>query len=304
MRIWNHDGGEVESCGNASRCVVALTGADEHRDRRRHRQRSGRRQRSRGGDWRTALRLGGRAARLCDGHRRDLPLAWGELAQPMALNVGNPHLVFFVEDAQMHSVGRARAADRARPGLSRTHQRQRRADRPGRHPAAHLGARRGSHAAPAAPAPAPRRSRRSRPSARQSPVKVTMPGGSLTIAWAPGEPIRMRGAATYVYQGRDRPRGAGVSVETITLGCRLNFAESETMRAARCRAARIGSSSTAARSPVRRCARPGRRSAARAAIDRTRKSSSTGCAVQLEPERFRAMPEVDRIEESRLHRRR
>ena len=27
MRIWNHDGGEVESCGNASRCVVALTGA-------------------------------------------------------------------------------------------------------------------------------------------------------------------------------------------------------------------------------------------------------------------------------------
>ena len=27
MRIWNHDGIEVESCGNASRCVVALTHA-------------------------------------------------------------------------------------------------------------------------------------------------------------------------------------------------------------------------------------------------------------------------------------
>src|SRR4029450_12499629 len=27
MRIWNQDGGEVQSCGNASRCVVALTGA-------------------------------------------------------------------------------------------------------------------------------------------------------------------------------------------------------------------------------------------------------------------------------------
>ena len=26
MRIWNRDGEEVESCGNASRCVVALTG--------------------------------------------------------------------------------------------------------------------------------------------------------------------------------------------------------------------------------------------------------------------------------------
>src|ERR1043165_1856694 len=27
MRIWNRDGGEVESCGNATRCVVQLTGA-------------------------------------------------------------------------------------------------------------------------------------------------------------------------------------------------------------------------------------------------------------------------------------
>src|SRR5437764_11896751 len=26
MRIWNSDGGEVESCGNATRCVVQLTG--------------------------------------------------------------------------------------------------------------------------------------------------------------------------------------------------------------------------------------------------------------------------------------
>ena len=34
-----------------------------------------------------------------------------------------------------------------------------------------------------------------------SPVKVTMPGGSLTIGWAPGEPIRMRGSATHVFRG-------------------------------------------------------------------------------------------------------
>jgi len=27
MRIWNSDGGEVESCGNATRCVIQLTGA-------------------------------------------------------------------------------------------------------------------------------------------------------------------------------------------------------------------------------------------------------------------------------------
>ena len=28
-----------------------------------------------------------------------------------------------------------------------------------------------------------------------------MTGGSLTIGWAPGEPIRMRGTATHVFSG-------------------------------------------------------------------------------------------------------
>ena len=28
-----------------------------------------------------------------------------------------------------------------------------------------------------------------------------MRGGSLTIAWEPGQPIRMRGSATYVFKG-------------------------------------------------------------------------------------------------------
>ena len=28
-----------------------------------------------------------------------------------------------------------------------------------------------------------------------------MKGGSLTIAWAPGQPIRMKGSATYVFKG-------------------------------------------------------------------------------------------------------
>ena len=27
-----------------------------------------------------------------------LPMAWDRLEQPMALNVGNPHVVFFVDD--------------------------------------------------------------------------------------------------------------------------------------------------------------------------------------------------------------
>jgi diaminopimelate epimerase len=32
-------------------------------------------------------------------------------------------------------------------------------------------------------------------------VEVEMAGGTLRISWAPGEPIRMRGAATHVFSG-------------------------------------------------------------------------------------------------------
>jgi len=35
----------------------------------------------------------------------------------------------------------------------------------------------------------------------QSPVRVDMTGGSLTVEWSPGGPIRMRGAATHVFEG-------------------------------------------------------------------------------------------------------
>ena len=35
----------------------------------------------------------------------------------------------------------------------------------------------------------------------QSPVKVTMRGGSLTIGWEPGGEIAMRGSATHVFKG-------------------------------------------------------------------------------------------------------
>jgi diaminopimelate epimerase len=32
-----------------------------------------------------------------------------------------------------------------------------------------------------------------------------MPGGSLTISWAPGEQVRMRGSATHVFSGELDP---------------------------------------------------------------------------------------------------
>jgi diaminopimelate epimerase len=34
-----------------------------------------------------------------------------------------------------------------------------------------------------------------------SPVTVSLPGGALTIAWAPGQQITMSGPATHVFTG-------------------------------------------------------------------------------------------------------
>ena len=86
-----------------------------------------------------------------------------------------------------------------------------------------------------------------------------------------------------------------MSVETITLGCRLNFAESEEMRARMPSGEDwvIVNSCAVTAEAVRQTGQ---------AIRRARRERpnarilATGCAVQLEPERFAAMPEVDRIQ--------
>ena len=199
MRVWNQDGGEVESCGNASRCVVALTGA------------------------RTIETGGGILAGKAAGDdvevtlpppmfgwddiplaypmdTASLPMAWGPLQHPMTLRVGNSHVVFFVDDPQAVELdihGPAIEHDPAFPerinvnvasvgpdGITlRTWER-----------GAGLTLACGTGASATAVAAVV--SKRA-----TSPVKVTMKGGSLTIAWAPGEPISMRGAATLVFTG-------------------------------------------------------------------------------------------------------
>ncbi|MEO7365163.1 MAG: diaminopimelate epimerase [Sphingomicrobium sp.] len=199
MRIWNPDGGEVESCGNASRCVVALTGV---------------------GSIETE---GGVISGAADGNEIEvaiaeprfgweeiplayamdttaLPMAWAELANPMALNVGNPHLVFFVPDARdvaLDVLGPTIEHDPAFPERINinvaTYVHDRLKLRTFERGAGETLACGTGACASAVAAIVTKRA--------QSPVRVDMTGGSLTIAWAPGEPIRMRGAATHVYSG-------------------------------------------------------------------------------------------------------
>src|SRR4030095_6880661 len=97
MRIWNHDGGEGQSCGNSSRCVVVLTGAKTLETGGGIVQGSGE-----GEDVEVQLpapKFGWEDIPLSyPMATAALPMGWGPLEKPMAVNVGNPHLVFFVPD--------------------------------------------------------------------------------------------------------------------------------------------------------------------------------------------------------------
>ncbi len=97
-RFFNQDGGEVESCGNASRAIGLLLGEPATIE-------------TLGGLLQVAPdaagisvdmgepRFGWEAIPLAyplDTHT--MPLGWDELEGPTAVNVGNPHVIFFVPD--------------------------------------------------------------------------------------------------------------------------------------------------------------------------------------------------------------
>ena len=105
MHVYNRDGSKVESCGNAARAVALLlsrqTGRTElaiaMKDRLLDAEILGDVIRVDMGiarqDWRDIP-----LAKPVD--TQNLPLAVGEFKRPAAVNMGNPHAVFFVADAE------------------------------------------------------------------------------------------------------------------------------------------------------------------------------------------------------------
>jgi diaminopimelate epimerase len=111
MGIFNADGSRAGACGNASRCVARLLGAEDEDRPLRFLSPSG---------WLEAKDLGGGVFEIDMGAPRlrwqDIPLSQPladtlalpiekplldefALAPPAAVSMGNPHAVFFVEDA-------------------------------------------------------------------------------------------------------------------------------------------------------------------------------------------------------------
>jgi diaminopimelate epimerase len=201
MRIFNNDGSEVEACGNASRAVALLIGGRSTLE-------------TLGGV--IALEALDGAARVDMGaprfdwneiplayamDTRSMPVGWEELENPAAVNVGNPHAIFFVADCDTVDLGRLgpiiendplfpeRVNVNVASVVSRGHLKLRVWER-----GAGLTRACGTGACATAVAAI-------RAGLVASPVRVTLPGGDLEIAWTPGGTIAMTGPAAHVFTG-------------------------------------------------------------------------------------------------------
>lgn len=201
MRIFNADGSEVEACGNATRCVPLFVGRDVT----------------------IRTKAGLLDARMVDGGasvdmgapRFDwdaIPLAypmdtltmgasWEDLPTPAAVNVGNPHVIFFVDDLDAGDAARlgpiiehdplfpARVNVNFAQMVGEDHIRLIVWER-----GAGLTRACGTGACATAVAAVRRK-------LASGAVTVSLPGGDLIIEWAPGGTIRMTGPATHVFDG-------------------------------------------------------------------------------------------------------
>lgn len=201
MRIFNADGGEVEACGNASRAVALLHGARAQVE-------------TAGGA--ISLQPSGGGASVDMGtpqfewqaipldYAMDtaaMPVSWGPLRSPMAVNVGNPHAVFFVEDpdaVELAVLGPEIENDPLFPErinvnaagvVGKNHIKLRVWER-----GAGLTRACGTGACATAVAAI-------RKGMAESPVTVSLPGGDLEIAWQEGASITMTGPATEAFRG-------------------------------------------------------------------------------------------------------
>jgi diaminopimelate epimerase len=104
MRIWNQDGGEVSACGNATRCVAWLLMEEGGANGRRIETDAGMLYAERAGNGLITVDMGSPLlrweeipiARAMDTVRLDYSI--DGYSGPGAVNMGNPHAVFFVDD--------------------------------------------------------------------------------------------------------------------------------------------------------------------------------------------------------------
>ena len=201
MRIFNADGGEVGACGNAARCVALLVGGESSIETN-----GGVIIGAANGNGRATVdmgvpRFGWQEIPLAFGmDTTAMPVAWEKLRKPFAVNVGNPHIVFFVKDADAVDLARLGPVIENDPLFPERININVASPEPGGlklrvwERGAGLTHACGTGACATAVAAICK-------GLRTSPVQVRLPGGAIDIAWDRGSAIRMSGAGTYVFAG-------------------------------------------------------------------------------------------------------
>lgn len=113
MRIFNPDGSEAESCGNATRCVADLLFKETGADRATIETRGGLLPCWRADDNLITVDMGPARFGWQDiplsmpvKDTAHLPVALDDLTDPVGVSIGNPHCVFFVPDAETVAIER------------------------------------------------------------------------------------------------------------------------------------------------------------------------------------------------------
>lgn len=207
MAVRNSDGGVVASCGNGARCVAAVVLEDTAQDQVTLETLAGPITASRAGGDLITVDMG---PALLDW--QDIPLAMeentahldlvaGPLSNPVAVSMGNPHAVFFVDDVdaidleeigpviENHVLFPKRTNVEIAQVLSRSHVRMRVWERGvGITQACGTGACAVGVAA-------------ARRELTDREITVTLDGGDLNIIWREDGHVLMTGPATEVYTG-------------------------------------------------------------------------------------------------------
>ena len=211
MQIFNADGSEISTCGNATRCVSDFLMRESGKAAATIETKAGIRTGKRADTGEVEVNMG--APRL---HWQEIPLSesrnvlhlgleLGLLADPVAVNMGNPHAIFFVRDLahvkmaewgeqlEVNPLFPERANISAVQVISETHIKMQVWER-----GTGITLACGSAACAAVVAGSLREK-------TQRECTVELPGGSLHVAWlkAPdnsGE-VLMRGAVAYVFSG-------------------------------------------------------------------------------------------------------
>jgi diaminopimelate epimerase len=208
MRIWNREGGEVESCGNASRCIADLLFQEGSKDRATIDTKGGFLDCHKAAPGLVTVDMG--TPRF---DWQDIPisqpvedtarvtLSHAGLSTPSVVNVGNPHAIFWVEDASQFALPKIGPElehhplfpERANISLAEVKSRD--------HIVLHVwergaGITRACGTAACATAVAA-----ARLGLTERRVRITLPGGDLWIEWDARDHILMTGGVTYEFEG-------------------------------------------------------------------------------------------------------